>query len=106
MYLEIALKYKVKQSKNGKFPSNYKASPIDFETQKGPLKNISLGAYFRNFTVSHRTSMVAGSFRNWITMIKQFYFQLKKELSDAILAAEHERNTFKAEVCKRFAILF
>ena len=25
--------YKVKQSKNGKFPSNYKASPIDFETQ-------------------------------------------------------------------------
>ena len=33
MYLEIALKYEVKQSKNGKFPSNYKASPIDFETQ-------------------------------------------------------------------------
>ena len=33
LYLEIALKYKVKQSKNGKFPSNYEASPIDFETQ-------------------------------------------------------------------------
>ena len=33
LYLEIALKYKVKQSKNGKFPSQYKASPIDFETQ-------------------------------------------------------------------------
>ena len=33
LYLEIALKYKVKQSKNSKFPSNYKASPIDFETQ-------------------------------------------------------------------------
>ena len=49
--------------------------------------------------------MVVGSFLSWITMIKQFYFQLKKELSDAILAAEHERNTFKAEVCKRFAIL-
>ena len=32
-YLEIALKYKEKQSKNGKFPSNYKASQIDFETQ-------------------------------------------------------------------------
>ena len=31
--LEIALKYKVKQNKNGKFPSTYKASPIDFETQ-------------------------------------------------------------------------
>ena len=34
LYLEIALKYKVKQGKNGKFPSIiYKASPIDFETQ-------------------------------------------------------------------------
>ena len=33
MYLEISLKYKVKQSKNGNFPSNHKASPIDFETQ-------------------------------------------------------------------------
>ena len=31
--MEISLKYKVNQSKNGKFPSNYKASPIDFETQ-------------------------------------------------------------------------
>ena len=31
--MEIALKYKVKRSKNGKFPSNYKASPIDFKTQ-------------------------------------------------------------------------
>ena len=30
---KLALKYKVKQSKNGIFPSNYKASPIDFETQ-------------------------------------------------------------------------
>ena len=33
LYLEIAFKYKVKQSKNGKFPSKNKASPIDFETQ-------------------------------------------------------------------------
>ena len=33
LYLEIALKYKGKQIKNGKFPSNYKASPIDFESQ-------------------------------------------------------------------------
>jgi len=33
LYLEIALKYKVKQSKTGKFPSNYKARPIDFEMQ-------------------------------------------------------------------------
>ena len=33
LYLEIAIKYKVKQSKNGKFPSNYKASPIDSGTQ-------------------------------------------------------------------------
>ena len=38
LYLEIALKYKVKQSKNGKFPSNYKASPIDFETQISLLR--------------------------------------------------------------------
>ena len=30
---KIALKYKVNQSKDGKFTSNYKASPIDFETQ-------------------------------------------------------------------------
>ena len=30
---KIALKYKVKQSKNGKFTSNCEASPIDFETQ-------------------------------------------------------------------------
>ena len=30
---KISLKYEVKQSKNGKFPSNYKASLIDFETQ-------------------------------------------------------------------------
>ena len=33
LYLENCLKYKVKQSKNSKFTSNYKASPIDFETQ-------------------------------------------------------------------------
>ena len=33
LYLEIALKYKVTQSKNGKFTSNYKASPTDLETQ-------------------------------------------------------------------------
>ena len=33
LYLEFALEYKVKQSKNGKFPSHYTASPIDFETQ-------------------------------------------------------------------------
>ena len=33
LYLEIALKYKVKQSKDGEFPTNYKASPIDFEKQ-------------------------------------------------------------------------
>ena len=30
---KIALKYKEKQSKKGKFNSNCKASPIDFETQ-------------------------------------------------------------------------
>ena len=30
---KTALKYKVKQSKNGKFTSIFKAGPIDFETQ-------------------------------------------------------------------------
>ena len=30
---KIALKHKVKQSKNGKSTSNYKANAIDFETQ-------------------------------------------------------------------------
>ena len=30
---KIVLKYKVKQSKNGKFTFNFKASPIDFQTQ-------------------------------------------------------------------------
>ena len=33
LYLEIALKYEVKQCKKGKFTSNCKDSPIDFETQ-------------------------------------------------------------------------
>ena len=58
---------KTKQKINLKFPSNYKASPIDFEMQislhrwaspkisppmqKGPLKNISAGACFRKFAV-------------------------------------------------------
>ena len=40
MYLEIALKYKVKKSKNGKFPSNHKASQIDFETQISPHRSV------------------------------------------------------------------
>ena len=30
---KITLKYKMKQGKNGKFTCNYKASPINFETQ-------------------------------------------------------------------------
>ena len=33
LYLEIALKNKLKQSKKGKYTSNYKAGPIDFEMQ-------------------------------------------------------------------------
>ena len=31
--VKISLKYKVKQSTNGEFTSNYKVSPIDFERQ-------------------------------------------------------------------------
>ena len=61
LYLEIAFKYKVKQSKTGKFPSNDNwlaqsilkrkfpsiDKPLRIEApQKGPLKNISPGAYF------------------------------------------------------------
>ena len=38
--MEIALKYEVKQSKNGKFTSNYKASPIDFEMQISQQKQL------------------------------------------------------------------
>ena len=38
LYSEIVLKYKVKQRKNGKFPSIYRASPIDFETQISPRR--------------------------------------------------------------------
>ena len=41
---KIALKYEEKQSKNGKFTSNYKASPIDFETQIS-LRYISPSEY-------------------------------------------------------------
>ena len=81
--MEIARNEKVKQSKNGKFPFNYKASPIDFETQislqkqapqKGPLKNISPGAYFRNFTVlSHHLSK-----RNFILNLALFCVSLQR----------------------------
>ena len=38
LYLEIALKYKVKQSKNGKFPSNYKALKYKFFSIDKPLQ--------------------------------------------------------------------
>ena len=67
---EFALEYKVKQSTNSKFPSHYKLarsilkrkfplfiSPSEYRPlqtkapQKGPLKNISPGAFFLNFTV-------------------------------------------------------
>ena len=65
------LKYKVKQRKNGKIPSNYKLAwsilnrkfpsvnkplpmqaPPKISPQKGPLENRSPGAYFPYFTVS------------------------------------------------------
>ena len=55
--MEFVLEYKVQQSKNGKFPSQYKLAqsihkPLQKKApQKGPLKNISPAAYFRNFTV-------------------------------------------------------
>ena len=60
LYVENCPQIHSKTSKKGKFTSNYKVSPINFKTQiflrryapqKGPLKNINPGAYFRNFTV-------------------------------------------------------
>ena len=58
--MEFALEYKVKQSKDGKFPYLYKLAQsilrrtfpsVPKPLKKGPLKNISPGAYLRNFTV-------------------------------------------------------
>ena len=37
-------------------------------------------------------------FVNQIILLCRFFFQLKKELSDALLAAEHEKNNFRNEV--------
>ena len=61
--MEFPLEYKVKQSNNGKFPSHYKLAqsilkrkfpsvdkPLQKQApQKGPLKNISPGAFFSEF---------------------------------------------------------
>ena len=38
LYLEIALKYKVKQSKKGKFPFNYKVLKRKFPSVDTPLR--------------------------------------------------------------------
>ena len=78
--MEFALEYKVKQSKNGKFPSHYKLklaqlilklqfpsahkplrilAPPKISPSKGHLKNISPGAYFRNFTVFPRENLTS-----------------------------------------------
>ena len=71
MCLEISLKYKVKQNKNGKFPTTIRLAqsilkckfpfidkplwiqaPSEISSSKRAFKkNISPGAYFQNFTV-------------------------------------------------------
>ena len=64
--MQFALEYKVKQSKNGKFSFHCKLPqsilkrkfPSVHKPQKGPLKNISPGAYFPNFTVLFSLSPV------------------------------------------------
>ena len=85
--MEIAFKYKVKQSKNGKFPSNYKlvqsilkrkCPSIDKPLQKkapekGPLKNISPGAYFWNFTVDLK--MIAMKHLSSLELLEWFVSQ-------------------------------
>ena len=68
---KIPLKYKVKQSTKGQFTSNYKASPIDFETQiseympllkyapqKEPLENISPRGLFSEFYGTFSVSFI------------------------------------------------
>ena len=85
LYLEIAFKYKVKQSKTGKFPSNDNwlaqsilkrkfpsiDKPLRIEApQKGSLKNISPGAYFRNFTVFCRRN---GNFSSNTLILKHIF---------------------------------
>ena len=78
IYIEIALKYKVKQSKNGKFLPLIRlaksilkrkfrsvdkplriCAPPKISLEKGPFKNISPGAYFRNFTVTEMGNLGA-----------------------------------------------
>ena len=74
LYLEFALEYKVKQSKNGKFPSHYKLAqsilkrkfpsvdkplrikaPPKISHSKRAFEKYKPGAYFWNFTVPFPT---------------------------------------------------
>ena len=83
--MEIAFKDKVKQSKTGKFPSNDNwlaqsilkrkfpsiDKPLRIEApQKGSLKNISPGAYFRNFRVFCRRN---GNFSSNTLILKHIF---------------------------------
>ena len=80
---KIVFKYKGKQSKNGKFIPNIKLAKLilkhkfpsvdkplqKYAPQKGTLKNISPGAYFRNFMVFHLAY-------SWNTQHEQLHAQL------------------------------
>ena len=70
--LEIALKYKVKQSKNSKFPPNYKANPIDFETQ---ISNIRPAAKISPSKRAFEKYKPRGLFSEFNGIISEFKFR-------------------------------
>ena len=70
--MEIALKYKVKQSKKGKFSSNYQASPIDFETQ---ISNISPSAKISPSKRAFEKYKPRGLFSEFNGIISEFKFR-------------------------------
>ena len=71
--MKIALKYKVKQSKNSKFPPNYKANPIDFETQ---ISNISPSAKISPSKRAFEKYKPRGLLSEFNGMISEFNFAL------------------------------
>ena len=70
--MKIALKYKVKQSKNSKFPPNYKANPIDFETQ---ISNISPSAKISPSKRAFEKYKPRGLLSEFNGMISEFKFR-------------------------------
>ena len=80
--IKIVLKYNVKQSKNGKFTSIYKASSIDFETQISlrrkappnitpPPKNKHLRLYF---STAHFEGLIFGGADLFATIVHRLLY--------------------------------